>query len=112
MTPAARRAYDEEIELAAAARGRGDLDTAFNHLERAHILGQRSTWCHVRCHLAMFAVGWRRRDMRELFGQSTRVVAAALFSRIWVPAGNTGGANVSAMRPMPIPHDLRRLLEP
>jgi hypothetical protein len=37
-------------------------------------------------------------------------MAAALFSRIWVPEGNTGGANVSAIQPMPIPADLRDLL--
>ena len=28
-----------------------------------------------------------------------------------IPMGNTGGANVSAMRSMPIPDDLRHLLE-
>jgi hypothetical protein len=50
-------------------------------------------------------------NRREVLGQSVRIIAAALFSRIWVPAGNTGGANVSAMRPMPIPDDLRHLLE-
>jgi hypothetical protein len=33
-----------------------------------------------------------------------------LFSRIWVPAGNTGGANVSALRRMPVPPDLERIL--
>jgi hypothetical protein len=38
-------------------------------------------------------------------------LAAALFSRLWVPVGNTGGANVSAFRPMPVPEDLQRLLE-
>jgi hypothetical protein len=39
------------------------------------------------------------------------MVAAAIFSCLWVPAGNTGRANVSATKPMPIPDDLRRLLE-
>ena len=38
-------------------------------------------------------------------------MTAALFSRLWVPAGNTGGANVSAMRPMPVPPDLQALLD-
>jgi hypothetical protein len=28
-----------------------------------------------------------------------------------VPVGNTGGANVSALRPMPVPEELRRLLD-
>jgi len=59
----------------------------------------------------MLSVGWARRDARELAGQLSRLVAAALFSRLWVPAGNTGGANVSALRPMPVPDDLRALLD-
>ena len=104
-------AFEHEMTQAARARAAGDLARAFAHLERAHILGQRSTWRHLRSHLAMFAIGWMRRDARELFGQVSRLFAAALFSRIWVPLGNTGGANVSALRPMPIPDDLRALLD-
>ena len=87
-----------------------DLRTAFAHLERAHILSQRLMVMHVRTHMAMLRIGWRRRDIRELLGQSTRIVAATVFSRIWVPTGNTGGANVSAFRPMPIPEDLNAVL--
>lgn len=99
------------MSLAAQARAAGDHARAFAHLERAHVLGQRSTWRHLRAHAAMFGVGIARRDAREVLGQATRLLAAALFSRIWVPAGNTGGANVSALRPMPVPDDLRALLD-
>jgi hypothetical protein len=89
----------------------GELDRAFAHLERAHILSQRLTIMHVRTHLAMLTIGWKRRDAREVVGQLSRAVAAALFSRIWIPLGNTGGANVSAFKPMVVPEDLRALLE-
>ena len=47
----------------------------------------------------------------EFAGQLTRIAAAAVFSHLWVPVGNTGGANVSAMRPMPVPSDLRAILD-
>ena len=107
MNPAAIAKYNEEMQL---ARHNGDLDEAFHHLERAHILSQRSTWRHVRSHLGMLRIGWQRRDPREIVGQLSRLVAATLFSRIWVPVGNTGGANVSALRPMPMADDLRALL--
>lgn len=50
-------------------------------------------------------------DWREVLGQSTRMLAAALFSRIWVPLGNIDRANVGAFAPMPVPQDLRALLE-
>lgn len=59
----------------------------------------------------MFRVGLRRGDFREARGQVVRMLASMLFSRIWVPEGNTGGADVSPVRPMPIPEDLRPLLD-
>lgn len=110
MSDPLRSAFDHEWRLAVAARRSGNLETAFHHLERAHIVGQRHTWLHVRSHLGMLAIGWQRRDGREVVGQLTRIVAAALFSRVWVPIGNTGGANVSAFVPMTVPEDLARLL--
>jgi hypothetical protein len=106
-----RDAVQREMDSARSARTRGDSALAFNHLERAHILGQRLTLLHVSTHVAMLRLGWSRRDLREVVGQMPRILAAALFSRIWVPIGNTGGANVPAMRPMPIPADLRAILD-
>lgn len=102
------------IELAAArdALARGEFDAAFGRLERAHVLGQRHTGPHALVHWQMLRVGWLRRDPPEVFGQLARIAAAVIFSRIWVPVGNTGGANVSAFRPMPVPDDLRRWLDP
>jgi len=106
-----RQAFELEWSLAREARLAGDLDRAFRHLERAHVLGQRHTWRHVRSHFGMLHVGWLRADLREITGQLARIGAAALFSRLWVPVGNTGGANVSATRPMPVPPDLQALLD-
>ena len=109
--PSLAQAFEHEWQQARAARLAGDLDLAFHHLERAHILGQRHTVRHVRSHLGMLHVGWLRSDAREILGQFARIAAAAVFSRIWVPVGNTGGANVSATRPMPVPADLQALLD-
>ena len=55
--------------------------------------------------------GWQVRDWREVAGQLPRILAALLFSRIWVPLGNTGRARVSAFQPMPLSAELKRLLE-
>jgi hypothetical protein len=82
-----------------------------HHLSRAHILGQRHTAAHVHVHWLMFKAGLAARDLREVAGQVTRMIAAGLFSRLWVPVGNTGLASVSALRPMPIPDDLRPLID-
>ena len=58
----------------------------------------------------MFSMAWRDKDLREIVGQLSRIVIAALFTRIWVPQGNTGGSDVSPLKSMPIPDDLQELL--
>jgi hypothetical protein len=111
MNGALRAAHDAELKAAHAAALGGQAGSAFHHLERAHILSQRHTREHVRVHWLMLRLGASEGAWREVLGQSTRIVAAALFSRIWVPIGNTGRANVSALKPMPVPGDLRSILE-
>lgn len=107
-----RRAWADELAAARSARARGEADTEWSHLERAHILSQPMAGPHVRTHVAMLAVGVRRRRGREILGQVVRLVVAGPGS--WsgrYPVGNTGGADVSALRPMPVPEDLRATLE-
>lgn len=106
-----RHAFGRCVSTARHARLRGDLDTAFAALERAHVLSQRHLWPHVLTHLGMLHIGWRRRDWREISGQLLRVLASIPgWLTGWVPKGNTGGANVSALRPMPLPAELAALL--
>jgi hypothetical protein len=65
---------------------------------------------HTYVHWLMLVAGWRQRDYREVGGQIPRILASLLFSRLWVPRGNTGRARVSALKPMPVPEDLRDLV--
>jgi len=61
----------------------------------------------------MLGYGLRRLDLREVLGQLARVLVAAPGS--WLgraPLGNTGGADVGILTPMPIPDDLQALLDP
>lgn len=104
-------AYRSELDAGYRSLESEDFAEAFRRFERAHILGQSRTRLHVQAHIAMFRVARVRRDRRELVGQLQRIVAAALFSRIWVPQGNTGGANVNAFRRMAVPEDLKRILD-
>ena len=98
---------DSELRAAEA-----DAANAFAHLERAHVLGQASTREHVRVHWRMLRWAWRHRDAREFAGQALRIVGAATKTVIGlVPAGNTGGANVSAVRPMPLDPELAAIIE-
>jgi len=98
-----------DAELAAA---RAEPEHEFAHLERAHVLGQESTREHVRVHWRMLLWAWRHRDARELFGQLFRISGAATKTFIGlVPTGNTGGANVSPIRPMPLDPELAAIIE-
>lgn len=105
-------AWQVERAAARAAREHGDSVAEWAHLERAHVLSQPMAGPHVRTHLAMLAAALRRRDPHEIAGQVFRVLVAAPGS--WTgryPTGNTGGADVSAFEPMPIPTDLEALLK-
>ncbi len=105
-------AWRSEHSAAVAARAVGDRHGEWRHLERAHILSQPMAGPHVRTHLAMLAFGIRNRDAREILGQLARTAVAGpgtLTGRY--PTGNTGGANVRATEVMPIPADLRSILD-
>lgn len=100
-----------QAELDAAAALAADPAARFHRLERAHVLSQVSTPEHVRVHWHMLAWGIRQRSGREVVGQILRIAGAATKTAVGlVPAGNTGGANVSPFRSMPVPGDLADIL--
>ncbi len=101
-----------ECRAAADSGSKGDLAAAFAHLERAHVLGQSMTFEHTRVHWEMLKIGWKRRDLREIFGQIFRIGGASTKTPLGIyPKGNTGGANVSPFRSMPIADDLAQILK-
>ncbi|MCY7298994.1 MAG: DUF3703 domain-containing protein [Ilumatobacteraceae bacterium] len=104
-------AWTQERHASTEAFRRGDLPTAWAHLERAHIVSQPMAGRHVRTHLAMLRFAVRSFRPREAAGQLFRTLVAA--PGTWsgrYPLGNTGGANVSAFATMSVPADLQRLL--
>lgn len=101
-----------ELRSAREAEAQGQPSVAFRHLERAHILGLASTAEHVLVHWRMLLRGVRQRSARECLGQILRIVAAATMTAIGAtPSGNTGGANVSPIKRMPVPPDLDVLIQ-
>ena len=101
-----------ELDAARALESRGEFASAFSRLERAHVLGQASTCEHVRVHAAMLGWAVRHGVQTEAMGQLVRILGAAT-KTLWgaVPRGNTGGANVNPLKPMPIPPDLQDLID-
>ena len=111
MTPKQQQAFHQSMAEARQAFRQRDWVAAFASLERAHILGQKQVLAHTLSHWWMLKVGWKKKDWIEIRGQLLRLPAALLMSRLWVPEGNTGGANVSAFTSMPVDESLQRLME-
>lgn len=100
-----------ELVLSEQARKSGNSHTEFQHLENAHVLGQESTYWHVKVHVLMLLWAMRNAQLKELFGQAFRIVGAATKTAFGlVPEGNTGGANVSPFKIMPIKPEHQALI--
>jgi len=112
MNTIQRSAFDAEIAEARNLIAASDLARAFAHLERAHVIGQRSVGPHVLSHCLMLLVEWRRGRLAAIPGQLARIVLGALGSAVGVvPAGNTGGTNIGMFRRMPIEADLQNIID-
>ncbi len=103
-----------QAEISAAEELARDnrFDDSFHHLERAHVMGQTSTWQHTRIHWQMFKLGLAMHSPREIWGQFIRIIGAATKTPLGIyPTGNTGGSNVWFFKPMPIPDDLAAIIK-
>ncbi len=111
MNEAIERHLEQELAEAEKLSAEGDPKGAFRHLERAHVLGQSSTYQHTRVHWLMLKHGLREKDRREVAGQVLRIGGAATKTPLGIyPKGNTGGANVNPLKRMPIEPDLAAIL--
>lgn len=102
---------DAELKTAWDLFEAGDMPRSFAHLERAHVLGQASTREHVRVHWHMLLWAVRQHAGREATGQLLRIVGAATKTAMGlIPSGNTGGADISPFRSLPVPRDLAAII--
>ncbi|HCA58904.1 MAG TPA: hypothetical protein DEP46_13105 [Blastocatellia bacterium] len=101
----------EELTLSDLLVESGDLNLAFHHLERAHVLGQASTYQHTRIHWRMLKIAVKQHSAREIWGQIIRIIGASTKTPFGIyPKGNTGRADVWFFKTMPIPEDLQKIL--
>ena len=111
MPAGLRPYYKNELRQAAESLAQGRWQVSWRHLERAHVLGQPYPVDHTYVHWRMLRFGLRIKDRKEVIGQIPRLLVGGLKSFIGViPVGNTGGANVPALRPMEIPADLKAII--
>jgi len=103
--------FIQELNLYFQNYQSGDLNTAWYHLERAHIIGQSYPKEHTYVHWKMLQFGFRIKSTKEIIGQIPRLLVGGVKSFVGkIPVGNTGGANVPALKPMEIAEDLKRVI--
>ncbi|SDL32264.1 Protein of unknown function [Salinimicrobium catena] len=104
--------YLKELEQYREAFKKGNLIHAWYHLERAHVIGQSYPIEHSRAHWLMLKFGFAVKDWKEILGQIPRLLVGGVKSFVGqIPTGNTGGANVPPLKPMPIPPDIQEILK-
>ncbi len=96
-----------EIELS-----KNNLNLAWNHLERAHIIGQKYPLAHTEVHWKMLIFGIKIKNIKEVIGQIPRLVFGGVKSFVGkIPTGNPGGANVPPMKSFEISDELQEIFK-
>lgn len=102
--------YDSEIEKYNLALESGNLNKAWSHLERAHIIGQRYPYNHSYAHWKMLQFGFKIKSGKEILGQIPRLIVGGVKSFVGkIPEGNPGGANVPPLKPFPIEQEIKEI---
>src|SRR5690606_27582832 len=102
--------YDAELEKYQVQFLCGNLKSAWNHLERAHIIGQKYPYTHTFVHWKMLLFGFKIKSGKEILGQIPRLIFGGVKSFVGkIPVGNPGGSNVPPLKPFPIEKDLREM---
>ena len=103
--------FKKELQNARTAVAQNNLQLCWQHLERAHILGQPYPFQHSLVHWKMLLFAFKTKNLREIMGQIPRLLVGGILSFFGkIPVGNTGGANVPALQPMEIPEELKQII--
>lgn len=104
--------FQAELDSYKTALGKGHLQQAWSHLERAHIIGQRYPFAHSYVHWKMLLFGIKIKSAKEVIGQIPRLLVGGVKSFVGkVPVGNPGGANVPPLKPFPIAEDIQEIFK-
>lgn len=100
--------FETELEKYRVENIAGNLKNAWNHLERAHIIGQKYPCEHTLVHWKMLQFGFKIKSKKEIFGQILRLIFGGVKSFVGkIPIGNSGGANVPPLKSYPIDKELQ-----
>lgn len=107
-----RQFYLNELDTAKKLLAGNNYHKSWQHLERAHILGQPYAIEHTMVHWKMICFGFKIKNTKEIIGQIPRLLFGGVKSFVGkIPTGNTGGANVPPLKSMEIPADIKLIIE-
>lgn len=100
--------YEKELSDYQTEYLNDNVKEAWNHLERAHIIGQKYPYAHSYVHWKMLQFGLKIKSGKEVVGQIPRLIFGGVKSFVGkIPVGNPGGANVPPLKPFPIEKELQ-----
>ncbi|MEY4834413.1 DUF3703 domain-containing protein [Flavobacterium sp.] len=103
--------YQKELEAFKDNLEKDNLQNAWYHLERAHIIAQKFPCEHTFVHWKMLQFGIKIKSSKEIIGQIPRLLVGGVKSFVGqIPVGNTGGANVPPLKVIEIPEDIKEIL--
>ncbi len=110
MPATLRPFYQLELEAYRKQYATGNLYQAWNHLERAHVIGQAYPVEHSQVHGLMLIFGFKTKNIKETLGQIPRLLLGGIKSFAGkIPVGNTGGSNIPPLKPLPIQDDIKEI---
>lgn len=102
--------YQQELNAYKSMFAEEDISAAWNHLERAHVIGQAYPWPHTYVHWKMLQFGISIKSWKEVLGQIPRLLVGGVKSFVGkIPVGNTGGANVPPLKALPIDPEIMEM---
>jgi len=102
--------YQKELDKYRNEYLNGNFKSAWNHLERAHIIGQKYPYVHTLVHWKMLQFGFKIKSGKEIKGQIPRLIFGGVKSFVGkIPVGNPGGASVPPLKPFPVEKDLENI---
>ena len=112
MPKSLRPFFERELKSYYFSIQEGNLQQAWRHLEKAHVIGQAFPYQHSLVHWKMLQFGIRIKSFKEIVGQIPRLLVGGVKSFVGkIPVGNTGGSNIPPLKSLPLEQDILEIFK-
>ena len=99
--------FGRELQSYYCSLKENNLQQAWRHLEKAHVIGQAYPFKHTYVHWKMLQFGIKLKSTKEVIGQVPRLLIGGVKSFVGkIPVGNTGGANIPPLKTIPVEQEI------